>query len=119
MIPKGHRLTRREVDSLFTSQTTSEKRSSPRRILHTPSFFIVAEPSEVFKAGVAVPKKVFKRAVDRNALRRGVFDALREVGFLSLPYAMLISVKKGSSTLTRKDVLDELTELYAKLNRSE
>lgn len=118
MIPKDHRLTRREVDSLFTPQSLVEKTVSPRRILHTPSFFIVAEPSKVFKAGVAVPKKVFKRAVDRNALRRGVFDALREIGFLSLPYSILVSVKKGTSSLTKKEMLDELTELYVKLNDS-
>ena len=119
MIPKSHRLTRKEVDSLFVPQSPSQRSASTRQILHTTSFFVVAEQSKIFKAGIAVPKKVFKRAVDRNALRRSVFDALREVGFLSLPYAMFVSVKKGVSTLTRRDVLNELTELYTKLNRSE
>jgi len=119
MIPKSHRLTRKEVDSLFTPQLPSQRGASTRQILHTTSFFVVAEQSKTFKAGVAVPKKVLKRAVDRNALRRNVFDALCEVGFLSLPYAMLLSVKKGVSTLTRSDVLDELKELHAKLSRSQ
>lgn len=119
MIPKDHRLTRREIDRLFVPQSPSEKSVSPRRVLHTPSFFILAEPSEVFKAGVAVPKKVFKRAVDRNTLRRRVLDALKDIGFLSLPYSILVSVKKGTRLLTKKEVLDELSGLCAKLNSSE
>ncbi|MEX0933155.1 MAG: ribonuclease P protein component [Candidatus Paceibacterota bacterium] len=118
MIPKSHRLTRSEVDSLFAPQSPLEKSTSTRQILHTPSFFIVAEHREIFKAGVAIPKKILRRAVDRNALRRSIFDALQEVGFLSLPYLMLVSVKKGTSLLTKKEALTELSELYTKLHRS-
>jgi ribonuclease P protein component len=116
MIPKSYRLTQREVEALFTKKL-NEGRSTmqDRRQFHTASFFVVIEPSESFKGGVAVPKKVLPRAVDRNSLRRQVFDAIKEEGFFSLAVHMLLSVKKGTHNLSREEIHKEIAELYKKI----
>lgn len=115
MIPKSERLTRSEVDALFDKRAQAEAGAKKRAVLHTPSLFVVLERSETFKAGVAAPKAVFKRAVDRNRARRTLYDGLRALGFSSLPFHILISVKKGVKELSKETLKKELEELQRKI----
>jgi ribonuclease P protein component len=66
MLKKKQRLTTKEFDRFF---------SSGRRA-HGPLFTLVRGPHTNFHGAVVVGKKVHQRAVDRNRLRRRVYDVL-------------------------------------------
>lgn len=66
MLKKKERLTKKEFDRFF---------SSGRRY-HTPLLTMVHTPTEDFHGAVVVGKKVFKMAVDRNRLRRRLYNIL-------------------------------------------
>lgn len=44
---------------------------------HSPLYTIVYSPSPTFHASVVVSKKVARLAVDRNKIRRRIYDILR------------------------------------------
>jgi len=46
---------------------------------HSDNFTLIYLPFGSIKSAVVVGKKVFKKAVDRNLLRRRVYSVLREV----------------------------------------
>ncbi|MFA5712662.1 MAG: ribonuclease P protein component [Bacteroidales bacterium] len=67
---KEWRLKRRsEIEELFKNG----------RIIHSPSFKIVSLPNGIShnRAVIAVPKRSFKKAVDRNYIKRLVREGLR------------------------------------------
>lgn len=66
MLKKRERLTKKEFDRFF---------SSGRRF-HSPLFSLVYSQEASFHGSVVVGKKVFKRAVDRNRLRRRLYSVL-------------------------------------------
>lgn len=68
MLPKEKRLTRDEFSRFFVSG----KRT------HTPAFQIIYTPSPITKVAVVVGKKVYKKAVDRNRLRRQLYHIMRD-----------------------------------------
>jgi len=117
MIAKSKRLTRKEVEAFFSKKIEEGNDNRKKHVLHTPSFFVMLLEAESFKAGVTVPKKLFKRAVDRNHLRRIIYDALKNQKFLSLPYHLLISVKKKSGEISRDLVESEVKELFKKIQK--
>ncbi len=67
MLPKKERLTRTEFDRFF---------SIGRRV-HSPSFQVVYAPHASFHASVVVSKKNARLAVERNKIRRRVYDIVR------------------------------------------
>ncbi len=66
MLKKKERLTKKEFDRFF----------SLGKRLHSPFFTIVYTKSDNFHGAVVVGKKVFKNAVDRNLLRRRLYNSL-------------------------------------------
>lgn len=66
MLKKKERLTKKEFDRFF---------SSGRR-LHNNLFTLIHASQSGFNGAVVVGKKVFKRAVDRNRLRRRLYNIL-------------------------------------------
>ena len=66
MLKKKERLTKREFDRFF---------SSGKRV-HSPVLQLIYTPHESFHGAVVVGKKVHKRAVDRNKLRRRLYSVL-------------------------------------------
>lgn len=66
MLNKKERLTKKEFDRFFASG----------RRYHSPLFTLVHVETDTFNGAVVVGKKVFKRAVDRNRLRRRVYNIL-------------------------------------------
>lgn len=66
MLKKKERLTKKEFDRFF---------SSGRR-LHSPFFTLVHTKDVPFHGSVVVGKKIFKRAVSRNQLRRRLYNIL-------------------------------------------
>jgi ribonuclease P protein component len=67
MLPKKERLSRSEFNRFIFS---GKKISSP-------SFQLIHAKSVTFHASVVIPKKVERRAVRRNKLRRQMYDIVR------------------------------------------
>lgn len=66
MLKKKERLTKKEFDRFF---------ASGRRI-HSPFFTLIFTAAPDFHGAVVVGKKVYKRAVDRNRLRRRLYNII-------------------------------------------
>jgi ribonuclease P protein component len=63
MLKKKERLTRAEFDAAF---------AAGKRV-HSPLLQVIVAPSPSFHGAVVVGKKVYKKAVDRNKLRRQLY----------------------------------------------
>ena len=66
MLKKKQRLTKAAFDQYF---------KSGKRI-HTPLFQLIYTPCNTFHGAVVAGKKVSKKAVDRNVVRRRIYAAL-------------------------------------------
>lgn len=66
MLPKTQRLTKKEFDVVF---------KSGKRV-HSPVLQLIYAPGKDFHGAAVVGKKVYKRAVDRNRLRRRLYGVL-------------------------------------------
>lgn len=83
-------------------------------MLVTQHFSLKVTPSEVTKTIVSISKKVAKKAVDRNLIRRRVKPVLKKLTSNLPPAIYLIVVKSGSHTLRGKILEDELASLFKK-----
>lgn len=87
MLKKKERLTKKEFDRFF---------SAGKRI-HSPAFTLLYTPHESFHGAVVVGKKVHKKAVDRNRLRRRLYNALyKEVKDPEVTGVFIILSKSGA-----------------------
>lgn len=68
MLPKKERLTRIAFNRFFSGGRRS----------HTPLFTMIHAPYHELHVAVVVPKKVAKTAVVRNAIRRRVYESVRQ-----------------------------------------
>lgn len=66
MLKKKERLTRTAFDRFF----------SVGKRVHSPYMQLIFAPSDTFHGSVVVGKKVYKKAVDRNRLRRQLYALL-------------------------------------------
>lgn len=66
MLKKKQRLTTKEFDHVF---------SNGKRY-HSPTLQLIHSSSDTFHGSAVVGKKVFKKAVDRNRLRRRLYGVL-------------------------------------------
>jgi ribonuclease P protein component len=102
MLAKKERLTRNEFDRFFSSG----KRH------HSPFFQLIVAPSDAFHGAAVVGKKVAKRAVDRNRIRRQLYGVLYAFRRRSpLPCVLIVIAKPPSASLPRKERADALREL--------
>lgn len=87
MLKKKERLTKKEFDRFF---------SSGKRI-HSPLFTLLYTPDESFHGAVVVGKKIHKKAVDRNRLRRRLYSALyKEVKDTDTKGVFIVLTKPGA-----------------------
>lgn len=63
MLKRKERLTRAEFDTVFVAG----------KRVHSPLLQVIVAPSTSFHGAVVVGKKVYKKAVDRNKLRRQLY----------------------------------------------
>tara|TARA_B100000745_G_scaffold294021_1_gene236518 strand:- start:1371 stop:1694 length:324 start_codon:yes stop_codon:yes gene_type:complete len=66
MLKKKQRLTKKEFDHVF---------KNGKRV-HSPILQLIYQPGEQFHGAAVVGKKVYKKAVDRNRLRRRLYAVL-------------------------------------------
>jgi ribonuclease P protein component len=106
MLKKKERLTRTEFDRSFSSG----KRT------HTPYFQIISSPSDSFHGSVVVGKKVYKKAVDRNRLRRQLYSVLYHFHKNNASTKTYILITKPTITsIPHRAVTDILRETLEKI----
>jgi ribonuclease P protein component len=108
MLKKAERLTRTEFDQFF----------STGKRLHSPYLQLIYAPHDTFHGSVVVGKKVAKKAVDRNTLRRRLYAQVYSQLRTSTPPGVYIVVAKaGFASLGRKAAAAEATELLQKVQK--
>lgn len=104
MLPKEKRIPRRLWGPLIESRNYS----------HSTFFTLKSAPSAQARVAVSVSKKVSKKAVVRNRVRRRAYAVIRElVGGLG-ENLYLISAKPGVDKLTSEELHRELATLLKK-----
>ncbi len=94
MLKKKERLTKKEFDRFF---------SIGKRI-HSPALTLLYTPDETFHGAVVVGKKIYKKAVDRNRLRRRLYNALyKEIKEAGITGVFIILVKSGTIGLDSQE----------------
>lgn len=106
MLKKKERLTRKEFDRFF----------SIGKRLHTPSFQLIYAPSSSFHGSVVVGKKVSKKAVDRNRLRRRIYALLYTCNKTTPLFKTIIVITKSQVTaLSKRALRDEIHKAIEKV----
>ena len=109
MLNKAHRLTTAEFSTHFKSG----------RRYHTPSLQLIYSPTDTFHGAVVVGKKVYKKAVDRNRLRRQVYSRLYTLVQKNNHTGVYIIIAKPSAvTLTTKTLSEEVAKLIGQVAKT-
>ena len=101
MLPKSRRIPREIFKSLSRS----------RNSFHSQNFLLRVAPSLEARIAVSVPKKVSKKAVIRNKLRRRIYLAIRELFSTIKPGLYSVIAKPGAEKIKNQDLKDELSRL--------
>lgn len=102
MLRKKERLTKKEFDRFF---------SSGRRH-HSPILTLVHTPQSEFHGAVVVGKKVYKKAVDRNRLRRRLYNILYKLSKeRSLNGVFIILTKPAAAKASFTELKDSIQSL--------
>jgi ribonuclease P protein component len=97
MLSKKNRLDKHEYKTVFNTGKT----------LHTPLLMIKSlKKAENKRFSVVIPKKVLKKAYQRNALRRYVYNILKEE-LASIDDIEVIFIVKKEFNNSNKEVLKE------------
>jgi len=100
MLPKTERLTTKELDTLF-------KEGKQRNF---PLFLVTYAPSSRFSLSTLTSKKVFPTAVERNTVRRKVYNNLKYVEIRPKASIALVCTKKiiQATPLELRDAIHEV-----------
>jgi ribonuclease P protein component len=101
MLNKSERLGK----TAFTGYFKAGKR------FHSEHATLVYAPAPSLHGAVVVSKKVFKRAVDRNTLRRRVYAQLYALKQAQHTGVFIVLLKPSSKTLTKAAVHEHTKEL--------
>lgn len=82
---------------------------------YTPHLTIITAPAKIRKVAVVVGKKVSKKAVTRNQLRRRIYTQLRQIVPETYTGVYIVLVKPSFATLPRKAAQAFITETFASL----
>lgn len=107
MLPKKHRLS-------LSSYKHFSKRT---KRLFSPEFQITAAQNDsILKVAIVVSKKVAKKAVDRNHIKRLISESLRKnIANIKFSGNVAIFVKKNISDLTQTQVEGLILKIFKKL----
>lgn len=106
MLAKSNRLTRKEFETYYKTG----------KRLHTLHLQLIYSPATTFSAAVVVGKKVAKKAVTRNTLRRQIYGVVYRVRKIkNLSGIFIIIAKPSIHTLSRRELLTETHQLLEKL----
>lgn len=85
-------------------------------MLFTSQFLVVRyqkNTEDIFHCSVVVGKKVDKRAVVRNKVKRLLVATIKEIVSSKVPYDMVIYARKGIDGLEKEKVREELANALA------
>ncbi len=109
MLKKKERLTRKEFDRFF----------SIGKRLHSPYLQLIYAENDTFHGAVVVGKKVAKKAVDRNTLRRRLYaQVYRDLRLFTPPAVYILVAKAGFAALSRKAASAEASDLLQKVQKT-
>ena len=107
MLPKKNRLNIKEYKEVFSAGKT----------VHTPLLMIKVEKNtENKRFSVVVPKKVLKKAYQRNALRRYVYNVIREKIDIINNVSVIFILKKEFNNSNEEGLKKEIEEQLKKLD---
>jgi ribonuclease P protein component len=111
MLPKQHRLVRSDYDLIFKKGRRIRGRNFGLIILPAED---KKEPSKI---GIIVTKKVFKKAVDRNKLKRQLRNIMISTIVMRLPFGnkIVISVFPFAANLKFIEIKEEIITLFEKI----
>lgn len=106
MLAKSQRLSRSRFLEFFKTG----------RRAHTPHFTLVYTPAPTFHGAVVVGKKVYKKAHDRNRLRRRIYGALyRWQQETQASGVFIIVAKPPATSLTQRELAPAVRALLARV----
>ncbi len=83
--------------------------------MHTPLFQLIYAPYPTLHASVVVSKKISKHAVDRNKIRRRVYDVARRYRSESgLTGVYIFIMKNGVEKSSYHDIAEEVRKAITK-----
>ena len=101
MLPQKARIPRKLFGEILDS----------RRYLNSDLFTLKIAPSEHVRVAVSVSKKVSKRAVVRNKIRRRVYVSVRDILSDIKPGLYLIVVRPGAEKVKKEELKSDLVKL--------
>ncbi len=106
MLKKKERLTKKEFDRSF---------SSGKRV-HSPLFTLIYNKADDFHCAVVVGKKVYKKAVARNRLRRQVYGIVYRLSRSEdLRGVYMILIKPAAAQVAQTELRSEIQKLINKV----
>lgn len=102
MLKKKERLTKKEFDRSF----------SVGKRYHSPAIQLIYEKTDSFHGAAVVGKKVYKKAVDRNRLRRRMYGVLyRYQKENDIQGTIILIAKPKLKEVLKKDFSQELESI--------
>lgn len=98
------------VDSLFNTG----------KVVHSKRLFIrmiVSAGDGIYYSGVSVPKKLFKKAVDRNRIKRQMRLALVKLDNKQLFEGSGMLIYKSKENPLTKELIDEVNSLFSSFRK--
>ncbi|NBD74009.1 ribonuclease P protein component [Patescibacteria group bacterium] len=109
MLPRRSRLGRRGIEALYRSRTDR---------VHSAHLTLIFSPAPQHRWSVVISKKVARRAVARNHLKRQLAALLREGVLPALsPCHGLLVAKKGAAELSFSELREEVATLIKAASR--
>lgn len=99
MLPKSNRLTRNDFTNLSRLQTCV-----------TPYFDVKLSTKDDFKVACVVLKKRFKKAVERNKIKRIIYRASKE-GLINKKGYYIFYPKKEIQSASYQDILNQIKKI--------
>lgn len=108
MLKKKERLTRKEFEHSF----------SVGKRYHSPYMQLIHEKNSSFHGSAVVGKKVYKKAVDRNTLRRRLYGVLYRFHATTQSAGTYILIAKPKiKELSRLEIMQEARTLLQKVSK--
>lgn len=104
MLKKHERLTKSTFDTHFQNG----------KRLHSGLFTLIHDKTPQFHGAVVVPKKILKSAVERNKLRRRIYDVLQRTVAGAQGGVYIIIAKQQAVNASYQTLKEELTKLIGR-----
>jgi len=96
---------------LDRSHRFSFKKGAPRRIFATPLFVIRYDSNnDELHSAVVVGKKVDKKAVARNRIKRQINEILREILSKEVKYDLVFFIKKQINESSKENIKNSIEQ---------